>query len=123
LEQEISSVGSAVQVGGLDEVSINKTEATSNLVARDGDTIIIGGLIREDTTHETTGIPFLSRIPIIGSLFGNTSDITTRTELIILLTPHVMRNQQEAQTISSDYIKRYKGTTGDKEIDKYIKPH
>lgn len=123
LEQEVSSVGSAVTVGGLDEVSINKTEATSNLVARDGDTIIIGGLIRQDTDHKSTGIPFLSRLPIIGSLFGSTSDTLTRTELIILLTPHVMRNAQEAQTISSDYIKRYKGTTGDKEIDKFIKGH
>ncbi len=121
LSQEISSVGKSVQVGGLDEVTINKTEATSNLVARDGDTIIIGGLIREDTSHGTTGIPFLSKIPIIGSLFGNTSDLTTRTELIILLTPHVMRNQEEAQTISSAYIRRYKAATRDREIDKFVK--
>lgn len=121
LSQEISSVGNAVQVGGLAEVTINKTEATSNLVARDGDTIVIGGLIREDTSHGTAGVPFLSRIPVLGALFGSTSDTLTRSELIILLTPHVMRTQQEAQTVTSGYIERYKATTKDKEIDKFIK--
>ena len=122
LSQEISAVSSStITVGGLGEVAIDKTEATSNLVARDGETIIIGGLIREDTSHGETGLPFLSRIPILGALFGNKSDTVTRKETIILLTPHVIRNQQEAGEISSNYIKRYKGATKDTEIDKFIK--
>jgi type II secretory pathway component GspD/PulD (secretin) len=121
LSQEISSISAKpVTVGGLDEVSIDKTEATSNLVARDGETIIIGGLIREDTSHATTGFPFLSRIPILGALFGTTDDIATRKETIILLTPHVIRNQQEARGVTSDYIDRYKSSTNDKELDKFI---
>jgi len=120
LSQEISSVGGSVNVGGLAEITIDKTEATSNLVARDGETIVIGGLIREDNTHETAGIPYLSRIPILGALFGSTSDTVTRKELIILLTPHVMRNQQEAQRVTSEYIKKYKVTTKDKDIDKFM---
>ncbi|SPQ00150.1 conserved exported hypothetical protein [Candidatus Sulfobium mesophilum] len=121
LSQEISAISAkAVTVGGLDEVAIDKTEATSNLVARDGETIIIGGLIREDHSYGTTGIPILSRIPIIGALFGTTSDDITRKETIILLTPHVIRNQQEAGTVTSDFIERYKRSTRDKEIDKFI---
>lgn len=120
LSQEISSVGSSVNVGGLAEISINKTEATSNLVARDDETIIIGGLIREDTSHETVGIPLLSRIPFIGALFGSNNDIRTRTELIILLTPHVMRNQQEAQTVTSDYVNRFKEVTRESDVDSFV---
>ncbi len=120
LSQEISAVGDAVVVGGLDEVSINKTEVTSNLVARDGETIIIGGLIREDTSHGSAGVPFLSKIPLIGWLFGNSSDKVTRNELIILLTPHVLRNQQEAKDVTSGYLDRYKSSTKDKELDKFI---
>jgi len=118
--QEISSVGTSVQVGGLDEVTINKTEANSNLIARDGQTIVIGGLIREDTSRGTSGLPFLSRIPIIGALFGTDSDKNQRTELIILLTPHVVRNGKEALNVTHDYINRYKGATKDKEIDKFL---
>jgi general secretion pathway protein D len=121
LSQEISSLGQPVDVGGLAESSINKTEATSQLVAQDGEPIVIGGLIREDNTHETTGLPFLSRIPIIGSLFGNTTNSTQRTELIILLTPHVMRNQHEAQGVTSGYIERYKQATKDNELDRLMK--
>jgi type II secretion system protein D len=121
ITQEISSLGETVKVGGLDEISINKTEATTNLIAQDGDTIIIGGLIQEDVSKSKDGIPFLSKIPIIGNLFGNTTDKNTRTELIILLTPHVMKNQQEAGDVTSDYVDRYKGSTKDKDINKFIK--
>ncbi len=121
ITQEISSLGETVRVGGLDEISINKTEATTNLVAQDGDTIIIGGLIQEDVSKSKDGIPFLSKIPIIGNLFGNTTDKNTRTELIILLTPHVMKNQQEAGDVTSDYVDRYKGSTKDKDINKFLK--
>jgi type II secretory pathway component GspD/PulD (secretin) len=119
--QEVSSVASqSVQVGGLSEVTIDKTEAQSSLVARDGETIVIGGLIREDKTKGRSGIPFLSRIPILGYLFGNTSDQRTRTELIILLTPHVVRNEKEAQSVTSQYLGRYKGVTRDKDIEKFV---
>jgi len=121
ITQEISSLGETVKVGGLDEISINKTEATTNLIAQDGDTIIIGGLIQEDVSKSKDGIPFLSKIPILGSLFGNTTDKNTRTELIILLTPHVMKNQQEAGDVTSDYVDRYKGSTKDKDINKFLK--
>jgi len=121
LSQEISAVGDAVVVGGLDEISINKTEVTSNLVARDGETIVIGGLIREDTSHGSSGVPFLSSLPLIGWLFGNTSDKVTRNELIILLTPHVLRNQQEAKDVTSGYLERYKSSTKDKRIDDLLK--
>ncbi len=122
LNQEISAISaSPVTVGGLEEVAIDKTEATSYLVARDGETIVIGGLIREDISHATTGFPYLSRLPVIGWLFGTTNDKTTRKETIILLTPHVMRNQIEASSVTSDYVERYKNKTKDTEIDRFIK--
>ncbi len=122
ISQEVSSIG-AEKVIIADQAydSIDKTEATTNLVAQDGETIIIGGLIREDITKSRSGIPFLSKIPILGYLFGSTIDETKRSELIILLTPRVMKNQQEARDITSDYVDRYKGSTKDKQIDEFIK--
>lgn len=118
--QEVSSLGADVNIGGQAFSSINKTEATTDLVAQDGETIIIGGLIREDNTRSRDGIPFLSRIPVLGYLFGSTVDHTTRAELIILLTPRVVRNMQEAGSVTSDYIEKYKGGAKDKAIDKFI---
>lgn len=114
LSQEVSSIGDvSVDVGGLKNITIDKIEAMSNLVALDGETIVIGGLIREDTSKSKDGIPLLSKIPIIGNLFGNTTDDMSRTELVILLTPHVIRNQVEAAKVSSDYLQRLKGIDND----------
>ncbi len=124
LSQEVSNVAAQpVQVGGLDEVAIDKVEATSDMVAQDGETIIIGGLIREDTTHATSGIPFLSSIPIIGALFGSTNDTKIRTELIILLTPRVIRNERDAERVTQGYVKEYEATAKDKDINKFIREH
>lgn len=122
LGQEVSSLGANVKIADQEFASINKEEVTTNLVALDGETIIIGGLIREDTSKSKDGIPFLSKIPIIGNLFGNTTDNVTRNEIIVLLTPHVMKSLADAGKVTSDYLERYQGTTS-KEfgVDEYIK--
>ena len=111
LSQEISGAGTTnTTIAGQEYPSIDKTEATTNLIAQDGETIIIGGLIREDKTKEIDGIPLLSKIPLIGNLFSFTSIKNNRTELIILLTPHVIKNEKEAGEVTSDYMKRQKNT-------------
>jgi general secretion pathway protein D len=104
LNQEISSF-STQNIGGVDDsVVVSKTEATTNLVVQDGQTIMIGGLIREDVSDARGGIPFLSKIPVLGYLFGKTDLTNHRKELIILLTPRVITNQAEAQAVTSDYV-------------------
>jgi type II secretory pathway component GspD/PulD (secretin) len=103
ISQEISTY-EKIPIGGTDQLLLNKTEASTNLVVQDGQTIIIGGLIREDTAKSKSGIPFLSKIPLLGWLFGNTKDDKQRQELIILLTPHVLKNQKEARELSEEYI-------------------
>jgi general secretion pathway protein D len=103
ISQEISTY-EKIPLGGADQLLLNKTEASTNLVVQDGQTIIIGGLIREDTAKSKSGIPFLSKIPLLGWLFGNTKDDKQRQELIILLTPHVLKNQKEARELSEEYI-------------------
>jgi type II secretory pathway component GspD/PulD (secretin) len=110
ISQEISQLGNNVLIAGQRFQGIDKTEAKTNLISKDGQTIIIGGLIREDITKSRAGIPFLSQIPILGYLFGNTVNETERSELIILLTPRVMRNIQEAKDITSEYINRFTET-------------
>jgi general secretion pathway protein D len=121
IKQEISS--SATDIKDINKgVSpvINKTEASTFLVAQDGQTIIIGGLIREDGNKSRSGIPFLSKIPLLGYLFGSTSKGTDKVELIILLTPHVIKNHVDASKVTSDYLNRYKGETKDKKLDEFI---
>jgi type II secretion system protein D len=121
LSQENSDLGDSVTIAGQAFESINKTEASTNLVVQDGETIVIGGLIQESVTKSKTGVPLLMDIPIIGNLFSSTANKTLRTELILLLTPHVVKNIEEAGKVTSDYVDRYKGATKDKDINKFIK--
>lgn len=101
-----------------DQVVIKKREASTNLVVQDGHTIIIGGLIREDIQSSREGLPVLSKIPLLGYLFGSTTDKNTRTELIMLLTPYVVKNQAEASELTMEHLERLKGIK--KEMDQMI---
>jgi general secretion pathway protein D len=103
---------------GSDQIIISKREASTNLVVQDGQTIVIGGLIKDKTTKGRAGIPFLSKIPLLGYLFGSTTQTEDRTELIILLTPYVVRNQSEAGLITSGYLRRLKGVNDEIDIKK-----
>jgi len=104
LTQEVSSYETIKLFDNEDYIILHKTETTTNLVVQDGNTIIIGGLIRDDVSRARAGIPLLSKIPVLGWLFGNTSDTEQRTELIILLTPRVIRNHADANSVTSDYV-------------------
>ncbi len=86
------------------------TEVTTNVRVQDGHTIIIGGLFREKTTNSRTQIPGLGNIPIAGTLFRNRSDATKREEVIILLTPHIIKqNAAEAVgELAKDQIERFR---------------
>ncbi|MBI5740452.1 MAG: secretin and TonB N-terminal domain-containing protein [Nitrospirae bacterium] len=66
------------------------TEVTTSLIAPDGGTIFIGGLIRDRKEDIRERVPGLGSIPVIGALFGRTSNITVRTEIIVLITPHII---------------------------------
>ncbi len=86
------------------------------MVAQDGQTIVIGGLIQDKKGKTRSGLPFLSKIPILGYLFGYTDDTFDRTEIILLLTPRVVKNQEEAENLTDYYIHRL-----DKSFKKQIK--
>jgi general secretion pathway protein D len=96
---------------------ITKREATTNLVAQDGETIVIGGLIGDTFKRTKEGIPLLSQIPIVGHLFGTTKDENKRNEIIMLLTPTVVKNQEEAKNMTNVYVHRLRGVKTDLRID------
>ena len=70
------------------------TEVTTNVLVRDGETILIGGLFREVTTDAKKQIPVLGSLPAVGSLFRSKDDSTTREEVIILLTVHIIKDTE-----------------------------
>ena len=108
IAQEVSDVkpGSA---GTQNTPTIEDRKFTSSIAVHDGQTIALGGLIRDNNSHMRQGIPYLSEIPYIGALFGSTSNIDNRTELLVLLTPRVVRNAEDAKSIT-DELKEKIGT-------------
>jgi general secretion pathway protein D len=89
-------------------VPINTRFLKTEAAVHSGDTVLLAGLISDGVNKGSNGIPGLSRIPIIGGLFGQQSSNTTRNEVIILLTPTVVRNPQDARDLTDEYGRRFR---------------
>ncbi len=105
ISQEVSQA-SANTTSGVVAPVIGKSSVESTVVVRDGQTIVLGGFIRENQDLIRNRIPLLGRIPILGALFGSTSRSTTRTELIILITPHVIRTYDDTDVVTEELIEK-----------------
>lgn len=104
--QEVSKVGEAANASG--NASIEKRKLTTEVAVQSGQTVLLGGLIREMGAHGRSGIPGLSRIPVLGHLFGNRWDNNQRTETIVLITPRVIANAEDARRVADDYRQRFR---------------
>lgn len=94
--------------GGLNASNLpvkNTTEVTTNLLVKDGNTIVIGGLFRETSQNSRNQVPFLGNLPLAGALFRSQTDATTRQEIIILLTPHIIKDDSQYSKASEEQMK------------------
>jgi len=110
VEQEFSVPGPASSTGSAPPIS--KRSAKTKMTAQSGETMVLGGMISEKSTNSSSGLPFLSAIPVLGGLFGTTDRATTKTELIVLITPRVANNATQAKAIS-DELRRKMGEAKD----------
>ncbi|MBV8845410.1 MAG: type II secretion system secretin GspD [Bryobacterales bacterium] len=94
--------------------SFSQQVVQTQITTQDGDTIAIGGVIGETVNSSTTGLPFVSRIPIIGGLLGQKTYSHERTELILFMTPHVIHDQTDLIEASDELVGRVK------KLKKYI---
>jgi len=78
---------------------------------RSGESVVLGGLIRDNETEGKSGVPLLMNIPVVGSLFSTTTTASTRTELLIFITPRVMENEQDLRDLNSEMRARMRGLT------------
>jgi general secretion pathway protein D len=120
IEEELSEVGPLVPVPGGTEgeqaaFSFLSRDAKTTVSVKDNQTIIIGGLISERTSETVTGIPFLNRIPILKHIFGSTVLEKKKTELLVMLTPRVIVEEDDARAISDLYNERLQT------LQKYLK--
>jgi general secretion pathway protein D len=107
VSQEVSSVLPQSSVSGQSGSSIasptfSDRQVKSRIVVQDGQTIGMAGLITDNVTKDNSGLPFLKDVPVLGLLSGSQNNTRTRTELLILLTPHVLHDQRQARALTED---------------------
>jgi general secretion pathway protein D len=97
IQEEISEAGTPE--GALQVVPINKRTANTKLVVKDQETVVIGGLVRNRRARSQTKIPVLGDIPILGALFRESTDTMQKTNLILILTPYIIRDQTDLRNV------------------------
>lgn len=80
---------------------ISTRSVQTQLLLKDGQTVVIGGLRDHQREVSSEGIPFLSSLPVIGGLFGHASWTTTETELVLFITPRILKDDADAQTVTA----------------------
>ena len=100
VEQTIRTVDNDAVTVGNDATapSFRERNVKTTLLAQDGSTVVIGGIIQQESSQSKKGIPWLQDIPLISPLFTNKSDSTKRTELVIAITPHVVSHRESEST-------------------------
>lgn len=97
IEQEVSSLSGATAV----DVIINKRELKTTVMADDGETIVLGGLIDEDVQESVSKVPLLGDIPILGKLFSSTSTSKQKRNLMVFIRPTIVRDGNRMRDLSS----------------------
>ena len=86
--------------------TIQQRRISSTVAINSGETVALGGLIRDIDDNSVSGVPVISEIPVLGNLFKTTSDVVRRTELLVLLTPRVVRDRVDARIVTDELRKR-----------------
>ncbi len=107
IEQSVEDVLSgATSTGNPD---IQTREIMSSVAVQSGETIVLGGLIQENNNYAKAGVPWLHELPLIGPLFGSTSNDNRKTELVILLTPRVVTGREDARLVAEEFKRKLTG--------------
>jgi general secretion pathway protein D len=110
LQIEKSDVAESPPLGNVQNIPVfSKKTAKTVLSVLEGQTIVIAGLIEDSKNVIKSGVPLLSKIPILGALFGFQEYIYKKTELVLLLTPHIITDHIQSKTVTDDFKEKVDG--------------
>lgn len=107
ITQEVNDV-SKTQTSGIDSPTINQRRIATSVAVQSGETLVLGGLIKEDTSGSSDGIPYLRNVPVVGWLFGSHAKSNNRTELVVMITPTAVTKLDEAREVTREYRNKLK---------------
>jgi type II secretory pathway component GspD/PulD (secretin) len=90
--------------------SKKSTEVTTELICEDGQSIFIGGLIKSGSTQQREAVPLLGNVPVLGHLFSKSTQTVSASETVVIITPHIIKDAQDADTLSEDGLRRVNDT-------------
>lgn len=90
--------------------------ASTTVLVQNHRTTVIGGLLSDSTTNQNQGVPFLSSIPVLGNLFTNSGKSVDKKNLLVFLTPHVIRDREDLRELSLDQREKFLTSLGRKEL-------
>ncbi len=108
IEQTVEDVDANNRTAGNNPTILSR-EIKSSVAVQSEETLVLGGLIRDQNSRTKNGIPFLHEIPFIGSLFGGTSKSENKTELVVLITPRVVKTKQDARIVTDEFKRKLSG--------------
>lgn len=110
INQEVTDVGPVD--AATDQRSFLQRAIASRVAVRSGETVVLGGLIRDNTSRGRSGIPWLQDIPWLGNLFRTTSRTNNRTELVVLITPRALQNDEQLRAVSDEMRRHFARSLG-----------
>lgn len=110
VNQDVTDVGPVDAATG--QRSFLQRTIASRVAVRSGETVVLGGLIRDNTSRGKTGIPWLQDIPVLGGLFRTTSRTNNRTELVVLITPRALQNDEQLRAVSDEMRRHFARSLG-----------
>ncbi|HEY2986598.1 MAG TPA: type II secretion system secretin GspD [Candidatus Binatia bacterium] len=114
IKVEVSRPAGNVTVGDQSFPSFSTRDVETTAVVKDGEALVIGGIFAEDRDRSRSGIPFLMDIPVFGWFFRKTTEtLTERTELIIIIMPHVIRDVEESRKVTDEFKKKLSTVAGE----------
>ncbi|MCV6627392.1 MAG: type II secretion system secretin GspD [Cellvibrionaceae bacterium] len=107
--QSVKDAGLVDEVSG--QRSFQSREINTRIAIRSGESVVLGGLITENKTEGSSGLPWLHSLPVVGALFGSKSQSKIKTELLVILTPRVLFNEQDMRDVSREMRNRISNFT------------
>lgn len=104
VSQEVSSLSNlGVSAGGSNYPQFSKRKVTTDVTLEDGKTVMLAGLIEDKGDNGVVGVPGLKDVPLFGALFGTTKRVSSKTELLITITPYIITSREEGERISGTF--------------------
>ena len=104
ISQQVTDVGEEDAV--TKQRSFQTRQIQTRVAVRSGESIVLGGLIRENDSNTRSGLPGLADVPLLGALFSNTSNQRNRTELLVLMTPRALEDDDQLRSASAEMRER-----------------